>query len=57
LTRGQRKKRPCCGRRADLRGANLEGVDFYLVDLRIALYDPDQEMHLRRCGAILGTRV
>jgi uncharacterized protein YjbI with pentapeptide repeats len=48
------RKANLCG--ADLRGANLEGVDFYLVDLRGALYDPDQERHLRRCGAILGTR-
>jgi uncharacterized protein YjbI with pentapeptide repeats len=38
---------------ADLRGARIEGVDFYLVDLRGALYDPDQEAHFRRCRAIL----
>jgi uncharacterized protein YjbI with pentapeptide repeats len=40
-------------RGADLRGAKVEGVDFYLVDLRDALYDPVQERHFRRCGAIL----
>ena len=45
------RKANLCG--ADLRGALLEGVDFYLVDLRGALYDPEQEEHLRRSGAIL----
>jgi uncharacterized protein YjbI with pentapeptide repeats/energy-coupling factor transporter ATP-binding protein EcfA2 len=49
------RKANLCG--ADLRGALLDNVDFYLVDLRGATYDPDQETHLRRCGAILGTRV
>lgn len=44
-------------RGADLRGAFIEGVDFYLVDLRDALYSPDQEIHFRRSGAILETRV
>jgi uncharacterized protein YjbI with pentapeptide repeats len=39
--------------RADLRGAKIEGVDFYLVDLRGALYDADQELHFRRCRAIM----
>jgi uncharacterized protein YjbI with pentapeptide repeats len=43
-----------CG--ADLRGARIDGVDFYLVDLRGARYDPDQERHFRRCGAILEDR-
>jgi uncharacterized protein YjbI with pentapeptide repeats len=43
-------------RGADLRGAKIEGVDFYLVDVRDAQYDPQQEAHLRRCGAILKTR-
>ena len=38
---------------ADLRGANIEGVDFYLVDLRDALYDAAQEEHFRACRAIL----
>jgi uncharacterized protein YjbI with pentapeptide repeats len=45
------RKANLCG--ADLRGANIEGVDFYLVDLRGALYDPDQAEQLRKCGAIL----
>jgi uncharacterized protein YjbI with pentapeptide repeats len=49
------RKANLCG--ADLRGANLEGVDFYLVDLRGARYEAEQERHLRRCGAILGARV
>ena len=49
------RKANLCG--ADLRGANIEGVDFYLVDLRSAQFDDDQEKHLRRCGAILGTRL
>jgi uncharacterized protein YjbI with pentapeptide repeats len=44
-------------RGADLRGANIEGVDFYLVDLREAQFDLQHEQHLRRCGAILETRV
>lgn len=43
-------------RGADLRGAKISGVDFYLVDLRDALYDPNQEEHFRACGAILETR-
>ncbi len=41
---------------ADLRGAHLDAVDFYLVDLRHAKYDRHQEQHLRRCGAILDVR-
>src|SRR5262249_183119 len=41
---------------ADLRGAILEGVDFYLVGLRGALLDEQQEAHARRCGAILEDR-
>ena len=41
---------------ADLRGAVIDDVDFYLVDLRHALFDPQQEAHLRRCGAILEDR-
>jgi uncharacterized protein YjbI with pentapeptide repeats len=48
------RKANLCG--ADLRGAKIEGVDFYLVDLRNALYDPHQAEHFRRCGAILETR-
>jgi uncharacterized protein YjbI with pentapeptide repeats/energy-coupling factor transporter ATP-binding protein EcfA2 len=45
------RKANLCG--ADLRGAHLDGVDFYLVDLRGALYDPECEDQLRRSGAIL----
>ena len=44
-------------RGADLRGANVEHTDFYLVDLRDAKFDAEQEAHFRRCGAILETRV
>jgi len=40
-------------RGADLRGAQVEGTDFYLVDLRDARYDETQADHFRRCGAIL----
>jgi uncharacterized protein YjbI with pentapeptide repeats/energy-coupling factor transporter ATP-binding protein EcfA2 len=49
------RKANLCG--ADLRGAIIKGVDFYLVDLRGAQYDPDQEQQLRRSGAILQARV
>jgi uncharacterized protein YjbI with pentapeptide repeats len=48
------RKANLCG--ADLRGAVLDNVDFYLVDLRGALFDPWQEPHLRRCRAILEPR-
>lgn len=48
------RKANLCG--ADLRGARLTGVDFYLVDLRGALFDADVADHLRRCGAILVDR-
>jgi uncharacterized protein YjbI with pentapeptide repeats len=41
---------------ADLRDAIIHDVDFYLVDLRHARFDPHQETHLRRCGAILESR-
>ncbi|HYG74907.1 MAG TPA: pentapeptide repeat-containing protein [Planctomycetota bacterium] len=44
-------------RGADLRGANIDNVDFYLVDLRDARYDARQEEHFRRCRAILESRV
>jgi uncharacterized protein YjbI with pentapeptide repeats/energy-coupling factor transporter ATP-binding protein EcfA2 len=44
-------------RGADLRGARLDDVDFYLVDLRDAIYTPKQEEHFRRCGAILEAHV
>lgn len=40
-------------RGADLRGARIKDVDFYLVDLRNALYTSDQADHFRRCRAIL----
>ncbi len=43
-------------RGADLRGAIIKDTDFYLVDLRDALYDNEQERHFRRCGAILESR-
>jgi uncharacterized protein YjbI with pentapeptide repeats len=46
------RKANLCG--CDLRGAYIGKVDFYLVDLRGALYDEEQEDHFRRCGAILG---
>jgi uncharacterized protein YjbI with pentapeptide repeats len=49
------RKANLCG--ADLRGARLDDVDFYLVDLRGALYDANQEQHFRRCRAILQVRV
>jgi uncharacterized protein YjbI with pentapeptide repeats/energy-coupling factor transporter ATP-binding protein EcfA2 len=49
------RKANLCG--ADLRGAVLTHVDFYLVDLRGALFDPGQEQHFRRCRAILEARV
>jgi uncharacterized protein YjbI with pentapeptide repeats len=45
------RKANLCG--ADLRGARIENVDFYLVDLRGALLGPEQILHIRRCGAIL----
>ena len=43
--------------RADLRGAKIHGVDFYLVDLRGALYDDEQAEIFKRSGAILEDRV
>jgi uncharacterized protein YjbI with pentapeptide repeats len=46
------RKANLCG--ADLRGARVDEVDFYLVDLRGARYDTDQAAHFRRCRAILG---
>jgi uncharacterized protein YjbI with pentapeptide repeats len=49
------RKANLCG--ADLRGALIDGVDFYLVDLRGAIYDADQAQQLRKCGAILEARV
>jgi uncharacterized protein YjbI with pentapeptide repeats len=50
----QIRKANLCG--ADLRGANIEGADFYLVDLRGATLDDDQVDWLRRCSAILDDR-
>jgi len=44
-------------RGADLRGAQIDNVDFYLVDLREALFDAEHEEQLRRTGAILCSRV
>lgn len=40
-------------RRADLRGADVTDVDFYLVDLRDAKLDPDQRRRASITGAIL----
>jgi uncharacterized protein YjbI with pentapeptide repeats len=48
------RKANLCG--ADLRGAKLLDVDFYLVDLRGARYDAEQWHHFQRCGAILEDR-
>lgn len=45
------RKANLCG--ADLREAKVSTVDFYLVDLRGAIYDEDQHAHFVRCGAIL----
>jgi uncharacterized protein YjbI with pentapeptide repeats len=50
----QIRKANLCG--ADLRGANIDDVDFYLVDLRGARYTTQQEVQLRRTGAILDHR-
>ena len=48
------RKANLCG--ADLRDALIDGVDFYLVDLRGARYDASQAAHFRQCGAILEDR-
>jgi uncharacterized protein YjbI with pentapeptide repeats len=48
------RKANLCG--ADLRGATVGDVDFYLVDLRGAKYDAEQEQHFWRCRAILEDR-
>jgi uncharacterized protein YjbI with pentapeptide repeats len=40
-------------RGADLRNAKVDKADFYLVDLREAVYTPDQASYFKRCGAIL----
>ncbi len=47
------RKANLCG--ADLRSAIIDGVDFYLVDLRGARFSKRQAEHLLRCGAILGS--
>jgi len=44
-------------RAADLRGASIDDVDFYLVDLRDARYTEEQAEHFRRCRAILVDRI
>lgn len=44
-------------RGCDLRGAKIDHVDFYLVDLREAKYTPYQRALFESCGAILETRV
>ncbi len=38
---------------ADLRGARIRGVDFYLIDLRQAKFDASQKQQLVATGAIL----
>jgi uncharacterized protein YjbI with pentapeptide repeats len=43
-------------RGVDLRGARIDHVDFYLVDLRDARLDPEQIPQIRRSGAILEAR-
>ncbi|HUG93338.1 MAG TPA: pentapeptide repeat-containing protein [Planctomycetaceae bacterium] len=40
-------------RGADLRETQIDGVDFYLVDLRDAKYTLGQRAHFVACGAIL----
>ena len=42
---------------ADLRNAIVHSTDFYLVDLRRALYSESQAVWFARCGAILVSRV
>lgn len=41
---------------ADLTGAKIGDTDFYLVDLRGAVFDRKQRRHFERCGAILDCR-
>lgn len=45
------RKANLCG--ADLRGADITNVDFYLVDLRRAKLDPNQRAQASRTGAIM----
>ncbi len=44
-------------RGADLRGARIDDVNFYLVNLRDALYTEDQAEHFHQCRAILDDRI
>jgi uncharacterized protein YjbI with pentapeptide repeats/energy-coupling factor transporter ATP-binding protein EcfA2 len=44
-------------RGADLRGARVDEVDFYLVDLRDARFTPEQGAHFRQCRAIMNAQV
>ncbi len=53
MTQPEEIRNPATLRGADLRGACIDRVDFYLVDLRDALYTPEQEAVLRRSRAIL----
>ncbi len=48
------RKANLCG--ADLRGARIDEVDFYLVDLRDAQYTSEQETHFRQCRAIMNAQ-
>jgi len=48
--------RKACLVGANLRGAKVEGSDFYLVDLRRALYSKAQAEHFSKTGAILVSR-
>jgi hypothetical protein len=41
---------------SDVRGGKIEGIDYYLVNVRDAKFDSQQAEHLRRCGAIIKTR-
>jgi uncharacterized protein YjbI with pentapeptide repeats len=45
--------RKACLRGANFLGAKVEGTDFYLVDLRQAIYSPKQAQHFAKTGAIL----
>lgn len=44
--------RKACLAEADLREAEVEGTDFYLVDVRRAVCSEEQWVWLRKCGAI-----
>jgi uncharacterized protein YjbI with pentapeptide repeats len=47
------RKACLCG--ANFLGAKVEGTDFYLVDLRGAVYSAEQRKHFSRSGAILAS--